>query len=234
LPQLFNKINLTQNLLNQHPDYFNISRTKFENLTYWDNVSLYNKFKLDKELAFKSNKIDSFIEEFSNDLEVVSKLCKHLNFESLNRPTYYLVEIVENFVNLRILSFSWSDLNLSQFNLILDKLKKLEVLNLIYVNFIVTTHQCNFNLNNLLFPQSLQELNYVSVKFVNSELPKIAPLSYICNERSGYEKVDFDLFPQYLPNLKSLVYFNTNNDNDILAKFLKLNPQIKYFSENYS
>ncbi|KXN64717.1 hypothetical protein CONCODRAFT_21027 [Conidiobolus coronatus NRRL 28638] len=197
LPQVFNNSVLNRFILEKLPNYFNTP------------TSLnFNKFKV---------QIDPFIDESINTLKPIAKYFTTVEFYLMEFSSYFMVPILDNFINLKELSFV--DL--------LNKLEKLEILDMKDINLIMDNSEDPNLANNLQFPKSLNYLNFQFVHLEISNLTKIMPLKSIQNPQHNYFGQILLPKPQILPNLIELKIFDRNDGIKIMEEFKALNPNLK-------
>ncbi|KXN64703.1 hypothetical protein CONCODRAFT_170725, partial [Conidiobolus coronatus NRRL 28638] len=176
-----------------------------------------------KDAAFKKAHIDPFIKEFDDQLKPLTIYCKSLYFEYLGNAVYYLFPITYKFRNSRTLYFYKCVFSLEQLSNILEKLTKLEVLDLNNIDIIKSL---DFNsTNEIIFPQNLSSLTYINIRSWLTTLPLKKPLEFLTTTSSIDITSDHSLLPQLLPKLKKFDYFSSTLKYELL-KFLDINYQI--------
>jgi hypothetical protein len=187
-------------------------------------------------LAFKDIQIDSFIEEASNTLNAVSSSvhCKALDMDRLERACYFIFPIFCNHSNLKKLTLCSCDMPFIKFSNLLAKLGNLEELYMRYVSLILSPNEARNSSPNLQFPKSLTKLTYQYIKFGITDYPETRPLQFVRNIKRVYFREDLNLSPQFLPNLKSLVFYNGGLNVREFEKFLNECPALEYVNSSNS
>ncbi|KXN67720.1 hypothetical protein CONCODRAFT_167198 [Conidiobolus coronatus NRRL 28638] len=224
---LFNTLTITEDYLYTYQNYFKHETIyTFQNLQYWEKLRLFSKFNFNREIAFKTNQIDGFVDQLNSELKDIALNFRTLNFDSLNKAGYFLIPLTYRFLNLSQLTLISLEVPLFQFSLILSKLQKLEILNLQSISLLKSSEDLEIA-NILHFPQSLIELTYSLIWIDVTDLPRLSTIEFVTNENLRYTNVDLELTPQYLPNLKKLDYCNMRLSTQ-LTKFIELNLQLEY------
>jgi hypothetical protein len=229
---IFNDLNINYKLLKHHSNYFEREKYyQFDNLSYIKKLRIFGKYGFNKDLAFKKVQIDPYIKEARKTLNSYSVHCKSLSLKGLERSGYYIFSIFINFDSLNKLSLQWCDIPYIEFVNLLKKLENLMILEMLYVNLILNINGIPNSPYQLKFPKSLKELAYININIGFSTLPESKPREFIFLIERRYPKVDLDLKPQLLPNLKSLVFYNKNHVDLALEEFINLNLTLEYISE---
>ncbi|KXN65522.1 hypothetical protein CONCODRAFT_80749 [Conidiobolus coronatus NRRL 28638] len=234
-PIIFSDLTINSNVLLSHFNYFEQEKYyRFDNLTYLEKFLLILNYGFSRELAFKQVQIDPFIEEAINTLNSASIHCKSLSLyfswaSGDDRASYFTFSIFENFYNLNKLTLDTCEIPFTKFSNLLAKLEILQELDMRDVNLILGVSESpSSSDNNLKFPKTLTKLIYQYIKFGITDFPEIRPLEFVRNVKRYYSNEDLNLLPQYLPNLKSLVFCNRDWDIGEFEKFLDMCPALEY------
>jgi hypothetical protein len=223
---LFSKIQINPKVLYSIPSFFrHRDNFDFDRLSYSDRYRENSKCVINNELTFKEAQIDPFITQTISELKEVAKTCKVLNLYLLRKVSYFLIPITSQFLNLSELYVYNCYLPFYKFNDMLEKLSKLEVLQLDHITLLKSTEESGYH-NDLCFPLSLKSLSYGDMKLVINDSPQLHTAEFVYNQISVYDGASLDLMPQNLPLLKSLNYSNFNPSQN-LTKFLDLNSNLE-------
>jgi hypothetical protein len=199
----------------------------FGNLSYLANIWIIGKYQFNVDLAYKETQIDPFINTAMVELKQIGKYFKSLSFECLGNVCYFLQPLTYEFPNLRTLSFIMCTISLTQLNSILEKLTKLEALELNYLHLVKSSNS-NFT-ENIAFPQSLRSLTYNHNTSSTTSLPLEKPLQFLSVNYIIHNRSAHPLLPIKLPNLHKLHYANTAVHEEFL-EFLIINNHIEDLS----
>ncbi|KXN65525.1 hypothetical protein CONCODRAFT_12870 [Conidiobolus coronatus NRRL 28638] len=235
---IFNDLKINDGLLDRHSNYFDTKRYfKFGNLSFIEKFKLFRKYNFNLELAFKDLYIDPFIKEADNTLNSNSVYCKSLHFSwgfYRDRASYFIFPIFQNFYSLNKLSLHKSIIPYNIFSNLLSKLENLEILEMVWVDLVLSTKENSNSQYHLIFPKSLKELTYKKVDLAVTDWYQLRPRNFIYNRCLGYSHEHLEILPQLLANLKTFVFHSDKYDDLALDKFIYLNPSLKHVSKpNY-
>jgi hypothetical protein len=232
-PTIFNHLKIDRFSLINRSNYFNKREYYFfGNLSFIKKFKLLRKYGFNMELAFKEHYIDTFIKEARKTLNSTSVHCKSLDFEGrFNRDEYFIFSLLENFDNLNKLTLCGCDIPCVKFVNLLTKLDNLEILHMLHVNLALTPAEDPNLAIFLQYPKSLKELKYIKVLLGVTMQFLLRPRQMVYSTKLGYKRVELDLMPQSLPNLKSFMFDSSNYNAMALEEFINLNPSLEHISK---
>jgi hypothetical protein len=232
LPEVFNNNVLDKNTLEKLPNYFNTPTSlNFDRFSYFEKLLLITSYGFDKDLAFKEIQLDPFIEESIITLKPIAKYFKSVEFYLMESSAYFMVPILNSFINLKELSLRRCEFPYTKFTDLLAKLENLETLDMKDINLIMNTSEDPNLANNLQFPITLNYLNFQFVHLEISDLTEAKPLKFIQNPRHNYFGQILLPKPQILPNLIVLKIFDRSDGIKIMEEFKALNPKLNVVND---
>jgi hypothetical protein len=231
LPQVFSKNTLNTTIIEKLPNYFKTpSLLNFDNFSYLEKLLLLTSYGFDKDFAFTELQVEPFIEESINTLKPVAKYFKTVEFYLMGFSAYFMVPILDSFINLKELNLRRCEFPYTKFVDLLGKLEKLKTLDMKGINLIMYSHEDSNQADNLQFPKSLNYLTFQFVHLEISKLSKVKPLKFVQNPQHVYTGQILLPKPQILANLIELIIFD-RNDGKIMEEFKILNPKLKVIND---
>jgi hypothetical protein len=179
---------------------------------------------LDECSNFKKSHIDPLVHKTVNEVEIFSSYTKAITLNSLDWLGYYILPVSGMFDQLIKLEVYGCTIDFKEFNHLLAKLNKLEVLRLYHVNFLdISLDRTIKYFSNA--PPTLKEL-CVSYCYIHKAGFPSNQYQYLLNYQDLSANEVYYLPLQNFPNLKSLQIRSNNNCSDNLLKFLSLNTQL--------
>ncbi|KXN67443.1 hypothetical protein CONCODRAFT_10491 [Conidiobolus coronatus NRRL 28638] len=179
---------------------------------------------LEEYSNFKKSHIDPLVHRTVSEIEIFSLYTKAISLNSLDWLGYYILPAAEMFNQLIKLEVYGCVINFKEFNHLLAKLNKLEVLRLYHVNFLDNTHDRTIKYSSVA-PLTLKELS-ISYSYVHKGNFPSNNYQFLLNYQDLSASEVYYLPLQNLPSLKSLQIRSNTNCSDYLLKFLSLNTQL--------
>ncbi|KXN67723.1 hypothetical protein CONCODRAFT_10175 [Conidiobolus coronatus NRRL 28638] len=227
-PMLYKSTKISENILLNQPSYFmNNQILEFRDIDSLSYLRLIGKNWFNKEAAFKEAHIDPFIKELKSQVKLRAIRSESLSFDHLLKACYYLLPITLEFLNLRNLSLNYCIVSLKQLNNVMEKLTKLEVLDLKNI-YIIKSSDCS-SINNINLPQSLCSLTYSNVNSWLTNIPLKKPHHFLSTTCMVYDNLIRLFSPVHISSLRKFCYISNIGSEEYIA-FLRFNNQIEDLS----
>jgi hypothetical protein len=203
-------------------EYFN-SRNYM--LLYNENGERYEEFNAE---LYKDLDVESTVEEVGLKLVKFKYYIKSFELNALDRAGYYLFSVLNVFPNLTALKLEYCTVSLEKFSELLKNLTLLNCLEINYLSFAVLSNQ-EATLNNLIFPQKLQNLLIFGSKFIKITDNQTA-FAVLFENLGDVYLAEVNLPPTHIQSLKNFDYYGFDRNDNGLSMFLEKNDQLEYLS----
>jgi hypothetical protein len=210
--QIFKGVHFFYPHLAQLPNYIQSEQLE-EDESAVDLISKYQNYKINK-----------FVTELEGEINGFSKYFKSFEFFELRRDGYFIIPLALDYCHLTTLTICECMLGLRDFNKILEKLGKLENLELFNLKLFNQLDQRDIIYETVL-PPNLKVTSLSNMLIYTTDLTD-SPHKFLFDYTVGFEVERYYLPLQQVPKLEKLVLYDADYDADFIHKFLILNPQL--------